>query len=200
MKTKIDFRRIAGLALVAAAVALYARDCGRRQREEAALLAVRAMAADPGALVAFRRPSPGAPAAGGASAADFIPLRDAAAASNVVAALAAAERGRGGGAPHAASPIAEHDVLLLSTNRPPAFFHLRRSEGDPRVGVEPRNPADPFASQPADFPVLSAAGLADILKRVESGELLDTNRAVRFVVAMTVAGATNAPAAPVSGD
>ena len=42
MKNRPDFVRLLGLALVAAAIALYVRDCGRRQTVEANLLAVRA--------------------------------------------------------------------------------------------------------------------------------------------------------------
>ena len=56
MKKRPDFVRLLGLALVAAAIALYVRDCDRRQIVETNLRAVRdvrAAAADPGALVAF---------------------------------------------------------------------------------------------------------------------------------------------------
>ena len=187
MKTKIDIRRIAGLALVAAAIALYARDCSRRQTEQTALLAVRAAASDPGALVAFYAPDPASP-----GARLFRPVRDAAVASNIVAALAATEPGWKLDHP-VSSFIAEHDVMLLGADRRGAFFHLRRSDGDSRVCVQ-LAPGPQALGLREDAPLLSAAGLDGILKRVEAGELLDERTGFRVFDTEEFAALTNAPA------
>ena len=184
MKTKIDIRRLVGLALVAAAIALYVRDCSRRQTEQTALLAVRAAASDPGALVAFYAPDPANP-----GARLFRPVRDAAVASNVVAALAATEPGWKLDHP-VSSFIAEHDVLLLGADRRGAFFHLRRSDGDSRVCVQ-LAPGPQALGFRADAPLLSAAGLDGILKRVEAGELLDDKAAIRIVDTRDAVAFTN---------
>lgn len=171
MKNRPDFVRLLGLALVAAAIALYVRDCGRRQTVEANLLAVRAAAADPGALVAFYAPDPKNP-----GAKLFRPVRDAAVASNIVAALAATEPGWKLDHP-VSSFIAEHDVMLLARDRRSAFFHLRRSDGDSRVCVQ-LTPG-PIGLR-ADAPLLSTAGLTNILARIENGELLDESAELRL--------------------
>ena len=173
MKKRPDFVRLLGLALVAAAIALYVRDCGRRQIVETNLLAVRAAAADPGALVAFYAPDPKNP-----GAKLFRPVRDAAVASNIVAALAATEPGWKLDHP-VSSYIAEHDVMLLGADRRSAFFHLRRSDGDSRVCVQ-LAPGPQALGLREDAPLLSTDGLSDILKQIEKGELLDDTATIRL--------------------
>ena len=186
MAKKPDPVRLLGLALVAAAIALYARDCRRTRVEQTALLVVRAAASDPGALVAFRVADPDHP-----EAAVYRPVRDPAAASNIVAALAATETGWKLDHP-VSSRIVEHDVLLLRADRRSAFFRLRRSDGDSRVCVQPA--AGPPPVEPAAGPVLSTAGLDELLRRVENGELLDERAGIRLVPAEALAAPTNAPA------
>lgn len=173
MKNKPDYVRLLGLALVAAAIALYVRDCGRRQTEQTALLAVRAGAADPGALVAFYAPDPKNP-----GAKLFRPVRDPAVASNIVAALAATEPGWKLDHP-ISSYIAEHDVMLLGADRRSAFFHLRRSDGDSRVCVQ-LAPGPQALGLRENAPLLSTDGLSDILKQIEKGELLDDTATIRL--------------------
>ena len=181
VKKSPDYVRLLGLALVAAAIALYVRDCGRRQSEQTALLAVRAAASDPGATVAFLTDDPQNP-----GAKLFRPVRDAAAASNVVAALADAQPG---GAPAETAETVEHDVMLLGSDRRSAFFRLRRAAGSDRVAVS-LLPAPPPAG-PAPAPAMSAAGLADVLARIEAGELLDENAAIRIVDPQKLVAYTN---------
>ena len=173
MKKRPDFVRLLGLALVAAAIALYARDCGRRQTEQAALLAVRAAAADPGALVAFYAPDPKNP-----GSRLFRPVRDATVASNIIAALAATEPGWKLDHP-VSSFIGEHDVMLLGADRRSAFLHLRRSDGDSRVCVQ-LAPGPQALGVQEGFPLLSTAGLTNVLKRIESGELLDETAGIQL--------------------
>ena len=170
MKNKPDYVRLFGLALVVAAIALYVRDCGRRQTVETNLLAVRAAASDPGALVAFYAPDPKNP-----GAKLFRPVRDAAVASNIVAALAATEPGWE--SPRSAL-VADHDVMLLGADRRSAFFRLHHEHGCDRVAV--RLLAGPPPAEPlAGVPPMSAAGLADILTRIENGDLLDETAGIR---------------------
>ena len=173
MKNKPDYVRLLGLALVAAAIALYVRDCGRRQTVETNLLAVRAAASDPGALVAFYAPDPKNP-----GAKLFRPVRDAAVASNIVAALAATEPGWKLDHP-VSSYIAEHDVMLLGADRRSAFCHLRRSDGDSRVCVQ-LAPGPQALGLREDAPLLSTDGLSDILRQIEKGELLDDTATIRL--------------------
>lgn len=171
MKNRPDFVRLLGLALVVAAIALYVRDCGRRQTEQTAILAVRAGAADPGALVAFYAPDPKNP-----GAKLFRPVRDAAVASNIVAALAATEPGWES---PLSSRAADHDVMLLGSDRRSAFYRLHHEHGADRVAVLPL--AGPPPSQPlAEVPPMSAAGLADILTQIENGQLLDDSAGIRL--------------------
>lgn len=171
MKTRIDFVRLLGLALVAAAIALYARDCGRRQTEQTALLAVRAAASDPGALVAFLADDPKNP-----GSRLFRPVLDPAVASNIVAALAATEPGWE--SPRS-SLVADHDVMLLGADRRSAFFRLHHEHGCDRVAV--RLLAGPPPAEPlAGVPPMSAAGLADILTRIENGEGLSPDAGIGF--------------------
>ena len=184
MKNKPDYVRLLGLALVAAAIALYARDCGRRQTEQTALLAVRAAASDPGALVAFLADDPKNP-----GAKIFRPVRDPAVASNVVAALAATEPGWKLENP-VSSFVGEHDVMLLGADRRSAFFHLRRNEGDARVGVQ-LSPGPQALGVREDAPLLSTAGLDGILKRIEHGELLDETAGIRIVDPAQLVAYTN---------
>lgn len=186
MKHQPDYVRLAGLALIAAAIALYARDCSRRQAVETNLLAVRAAASDPGALVAFYAPDPNNP-----GAKLFRPVRDPSVASNVVAALAATEAGWKLDHP-VSSFIAEHDVMLLGRDRRSAFFHLRRSDGDSRVCVQ-LAPGPQALGLRADAPLLSTAGLTNVLARIENGELLDENAGIRLLPLDKVVVGTNAP-------
>lgn len=172
MKNKPDYVRLLGLALVAAAIALYVRDCGRRQTEQTALLAVRAGAADPGALVAFYAPDPKNP-----GAKLFRPVRDPAVASNIVAALAATEPGWEP-VPEA-SARTDHYAMLLGRDRRSAFFLLVRDDASDRVGVQ-RLAGPPPVGLPDGFLPMSAAGLTNILARVESGELLDDTATIRL--------------------
>ena len=173
MAKKPDYVRLAGLALVAAAIALYVRDCRRTRVEQTALAAIRAAASDPGALVAFGAPDPANP-----RARIFRPVRDAAVASNIVAALAAAEPGWRPDPDSSAR--AEHYAMLLGRDRRSSFFLLVRDDSTDRVGVR-LLPAPPPVGLPDGFPPMSAAGLDDILKRVESGELLDEWSGIRVV-------------------
>ena len=175
MSKKPDTVRLVGLALVAAAIALYVRDCKRTRVEQTALLAVRAAAADPGAIVAFRVTGPDAD-----GNAVYRPVRDPAVASNVVAALAATEPGwKGNRTP--SSRIVGHDVMLLDSNRRSSFFNLRHESAQKAVWVELRA-GPPPAPAPAGFPAMStSAGLAEILDRIEAGELLDASAGIRLV-------------------
>lgn len=175
MKNRPDFVRLLGLALVAAAIALYVRDCGRRQIVETNLLAVRAVragAADPGALVAFYAPDPKNP-----GAKLFRPVRDAAIASNIVAALAATESGWEP-VPEA-SARTDHYAMLLGRDRRSAFFLLVRDDASDRVGVQ-RLAGPPPVGLPDGFLPMSAAGLTNILARIENGELLDDTATIRL--------------------
>jgi hypothetical protein len=172
MKKRPDFVRLLGLALVAAAIALYARDCGRRQTEQAALLAVRAAAADPGALVAFYAPDPKNP-----GAKLFRPVRDAAVASNIVAALAATEPGWE--TDPASSNRTDHYAMLFDHDRRSAFFLLVRDDSTDRVGVQLLSGPPPVGLSDGFLP-MSAAGLTNILARIESGELLDDTATIRL--------------------
>lgn len=188
MSKKPDTVRLVGLALVAAAVVLYVRDCKRTRVEQTALLAVRAAAADPGAIVAFRVTGPDTD-----GNAVYRPVRDPAVASNVVAALAATEPGWPGG--RTPSPrVAEHDVMLLDAERRSSFFHLHHESARKAVLVELRA-GPPPGSAPAGFPVLStSAGLAEILDRIEAGELLDASAGIRLVPLPPPAETNAAPA------
>ena len=175
MKNRPDFVRLLGLALVAAAIALYVRDCGRRQIVETnlrAVRAVRAAAADPGALVAFYAPDPKNP-----GAKLFRPVRDAAVASNIVAALAATEPGWE--PDPASSHRFDHYAMLLGHDRRSAFFLLVRDDSSDRVGVQ-RLAGPPPIGLPDGFLPMSAAGLTNILARIENGELLDESAEFRL--------------------
>ncbi len=175
MKNRPDFVRLLGLALVVAAIALYVRDCGRRQIVETNLRAVRdvrAAAADPGALVAFYAPDPKNP-----GAKLFRPVRDAAVASNIVAALAATEPGWE--PDPASSNRFDHYAMLLGHDRLSAFFLLVRDDSTDRVGVQ-RLAGPPPAGLTAGFLPMSAAGLTNILARIENGELLDDTATIRL--------------------
>lgn len=186
MKKRPDFVRLLGLALVVAAIALYVRDCGRRQIVETnlrAVGAVRAGAADPGALVAFYAPDPKNP-----GAKLFRPVRDAAVASNIVAALAATEPGWE--TDPASSNRTDHYAMLFDHDRRSAFFLLVRDDSTDRVGVQLLSGPPPVGLSDGFLP-MSAAGLTNILARIESGELLDDTATIRLVNQQDLIAYTN---------
>lgn len=186
MKNRPDFVRLLGLALVVAAITLYVRDCGRRQIVETnlrAVGAVRAGAADPGALVAFYAPDPKNP-----GAKLFRPVRDAAVASNIVAALAATEPGWE--PDPASSNRTDHYAMLFDHDRRSAFFLLVRDDSTDRVGVQLLSGPPPVGLSDGFLP-MSAAGLTNILARIESGELLDDTATIRLVNQQDLIAYTN---------
>lgn len=186
MKNRPDFVRLLGLALVVAAIALYVRDCGRRQIVETnlrAVGAVRAAAADPGALVAFYAPDPKNP-----GAKLFRPVRDAAVASNIVAALAATEPGWE--TDSASSNRTDHYAMLFDHDRRSAFFLLVRDDSADRVGVQLLSGPPPVGLSDGFLP-MSAAGLTNILARIEGGELLDDTATIRLVNQQDLIAYTN---------